>query len=83
MYKFRNQAEEEIYFDEFYNEIDQLREHTYIKIPFYANDVKKFYPYLDELKENVFKFKKNDLLQAKHLLYNMKTKFSRSSKVRK
>ena len=81
MYKFRNQAEEEMYFDGFYNKIDQLREHTYIKIPFYANDVKKFYPYLDELKENVFKFKKDDLLQAKNLVHNMKTKFIRSSKV--
>ena len=81
MYKFRNQAEEEIYFHAFYNKINQLREQTYIKIPFYANDVKKFYPYLDELKENVFKLKKDELLQAKNLVHNMKTKFIRSSKV--
>ena len=81
MYKFRNKAEEEIYFDAFYNRIDHLREHAYIKIPFYANDVKKFYPYLEELKEKIFKFKKDDLLQAKNLVDNMKTKFIRSSKV--
>ena len=80
-YRFGNKTEEEVYFEAFYEKINQWRKHSYIKIPYYTIDVKKFHPYLQELRNNVFKFKKDDILQAKTLVHNMKRKFIHSSKV--
>ena len=80
-YRFGNKTEEEVNFGAFYEKINQWRKHSYIKIPNYTIDVKKFHPYLQELRNNVFKFKKDDILQAESLIYNMKRKFIHSSKV--
>ena len=82
-YRFGNKTEEEVYFEVFYEKINQWRKHSYIKIPNYTIDVKKFHPYLQELRNNVFKFKEDDILQARTLAHNMKRKFIRSSKVYK
>ena len=82
-YRFGNKTEQEVYFEAFYEKIRQWRKHSYIKIPYYTIDVKKFHPYLQELRNNVFKFKKDDILQAKTMVHNMKRKFIHSSKVYK
>ena len=42
-----------------------IQNNTYIKIHHYVEDIKGFYPYIDELVSDVFKFKEEDKKEAR------------------
>ena len=39
------------------SELEKLKYNKYLKLNTYVVDVKGFYPYINELRENIFKFK--------------------------
>ena len=83
-YRFEDKDEEEEYFrKQLHGKILKLKQNNYIKLPSYTIDLKGFYPYIDELKLNIFKFKRDNDLRARALLNKMKEKFIHSAKVRK
>ena len=79
---FPSKDEEKRYFDKLYKNIEKYKENTYIKLPTYITDLKRFYPYLDELKSTIFKFKTDTLTKAKYLLENIKQEFIHSHRVK-
>ena len=42
-----------------------IQNNTYIKLHHYVEDIKGFYPYIDELVSGVFKFKEDDTKEAR------------------
>ena len=55
--------------------LKEYRFKKHLKFFGYLNDVKGFYPYVDELKKFVFKFKKNHIESAENRLLNMLDSF--------
>ena len=45
--------------------LKHIQNNTYIKLHHYVEDIKGFYPYIDELVSNVFKFKEEDIKEAR------------------
>ena len=45
--------------------LKHIQNNTYIKLHHYVEDIKGFYPYIDELVSDVFKFKEEDIKEAK------------------
>ena len=82
-FSFESKEEEVEYFNNLYQNIQKYKENTYIKLPTYVVDLKRFYPYVDELKSAVFKFKPETISKAKSLLNNIKQEFIHSDKVKK
>ena len=80
---FATKDEESEYFDKLYKNLEKYKENTYIKLPTYVTDLKRFYPYVDDLKSTIFKFKPATLTKAKYLLENIKKEFIKSHKVRR
>ena len=80
-YIFDDQEEEEEYYEKFHKKIKNLKNNHYIKIPFYTIDIKTFYPYLDDLRTNIFKFKSDVVTKSQIILDKIKTKFMYSAKV--
>ena len=44
--------------------LKHIQNNTYIKLHHYVEDIKGFYPYIDELVSDVFKFKEEDTKEA-------------------
>ena len=45
--------------------LKHIQNNTYIKLHHYVEDIKGFYPYIDELVSDVFKFKEEDTNEAR------------------
>ena len=45
--------------------LKHIQNNTYIKLHHYVEDIKGFYPYVDELVSDVFKFKEDDTKEAR------------------
>ena len=45
--------------------LKHIQNNTYIKLHHYVEDIKGFYPYIDELVSDVFKFKEDDTKEAR------------------
>ena len=78
---FANQIEEEEYFNNFYSNLTALKEHSYVKLPTYMVDLKKFYPHVADLKLNILKFKNDTISRAQELFTNMKEEYINLKKV--
>ena len=46
-----------------------------VKLGPYVNDVQGFYPYVEELKEQIFKFKQEDINKAKTIFQSIKNTY--------
>ena len=69
--------EEEEYFKRIDNKIEDLKQNKYVKLPFYTVDIKRFFPYVDELRSNVLKFKPEILSQSQNIMKYMKEKYAK------
>ena len=55
--------------------LEPLKYNKVVKLAAYVNDVQGFYPYVDELKKHIFKFKQEDLRVAKSIFQSIKNKY--------
>ena len=78
---FVNQIEEEEDYNNLYSNLTALKEHSYVKLPTYIVDLKRFYPHVADLKLNIFKFKNDTISRAQELFTNMKEEYTNLKKV--
>ena len=76
-YHFNNELEEDEYFKRIDNKIEDLKHNKYVKLPFYTVDIKRFFPYVDELRSTVLKFKPEILYQSQSIMNNIKEKYAK------
>ena len=69
--------EEVEYFKRIDNKIEDLKHNKYVKLPFYTVDIKRFFPYVDELRSNVLKFKPDTISKSQNIMKNMKEKYAK------
>ena len=72
---FSNDLEEEEYSNNLYSKLIALKENNYIKLPTYIVELRRIYPYVEELKSNIFKFRNEVILNARKLFTTMKQDF--------
>ena len=58
------------------NELKKLQNNTYIKLPVYVLDIKGFYPYVNELVNNVLKFKNIHIHRATTIINRLNPKLN-------
>ena len=80
---FGNRSEEEEYFSQLYCNVTSLQKNSYIKLPSYLVDLKRFYPYIKDLKTTTFRFKTSTLALSQIIFDKMKQDFARVQKVAK
>ena len=56
------------------SEIEDLKYNTYIKLHLYVMDIKGFYPFINELVNDVLKFKEENLSRAKEIFNSLNPK---------
>ena len=75
-------SEEEEHFSSLYCNITALKTNSYVKLPTYLVDLKRFYPYVEDLKTNIFKFKTSTISLSQVIFDEMKQDFANFKKVR-
>ena len=80
---FGNRREEEEYFSHFYCSVTSLQKNSYIKLPSYLVDLKRFYPHVKDLKTNTFRFKTSTIALSQVIFDEMKQDFANFQKVAK
>ena len=58
------------------DELKKLQNNTYIKLPVYVLDIKGFYPYVNELVNNVLKFKNIHMHRATTIMNRLNPKLN-------
>ena len=61
--------------------LESLKYDKYVGLGPYVNDVKGFYPYVEELKNSIFRFKKEDTEAALAIFQSIKNTYRASKKV--
>ena len=59
------------------DELKKLQNNTYIKLPVYVLDIKGFYPYVNELVNNVLKFKNIHMHHATTIINRLNPKLNK------
>ena len=54
------------------SQLKNLTTNSYVKLDTYTIDIQGFFPYLDELKNYIFKFKQEDMKTARTILQSVK-----------
>ena len=61
-------------------QLEKLRTNSYVKLGPYTIDIQGFFPYAEELKNSVFKFKTEDMRTAKTIVQSVKNTYRATSK---
>ena len=69
--------EEEEYFTRIDAKIQALSRNRYVKLPFYTVDIKRFFPYVDELRSDVLKFRSDTISKSQNIMNRIKEKYAK------
>ena len=61
--------------------LEPLKYGKYVKLGWYVNDVKGFYPYVEELKKSIFSFKKEDIETANTIFQSFRNTYRNTNKL--
>ena len=62
------------------SQLENLTTNSYVKLETYTIDIQGFFPYVDELKNDVFKFKPEDMKTARTILQSVKNAYRGTKK---
>ena len=61
-------------------QLEKFRTNSYVKLGPYTTDIQGFFPYAEELKNSVFKFKTDDMRTAKTIFQSVKNTYRATNK---